>query len=155
MGELQQECGRTMTTGRLVGGLVLTQLAREDVVAANKAYTEFGGWCETDLAAALQILLQGFEEDDADAAKEGLSKPAIKNLDIEFARMAANDIPLPDSGGLEAAASQYGAQRAKVSATEKEEVKTLNKDKEQTTDHNDTAAQQKELEEDEDEEGLC
>ena len=107
--ELQQECGRTMTTGRLVGGLVLTQLAREDVVAANKAYTEFGGWCETDLAAALQILLQGFEEDDADAAKEGLSKPAIKNLDIEFARMAANDIPLPDSGGLEAAASQVTA----------------------------------------------
>ena len=50
---------------------------------------------------------------------------------------------------------QYGAQRAEVSAIEKEETKALDKDEEQTTDHNDTAAQQKELEEDEDEEGLC
>ena len=104
--ELQQDCGHTMTTGRLVGGLVLTQLAQEDVVAANKAYNEFGGWCETDLAAALQITLQAFEEEDAEAAKEGLNKPAIKNLDIEFARMAVKDIPLPDTGDLEAAASQ-------------------------------------------------
>ena len=104
--ELEQDIGKTNTTGRLAGALVLTQLAREDVVAANKAYTEFGGWCDTDLAAAIQITLQGFEDEDAEAAKEGLSKPAIKNLDIEFARMAARDIPLPDTGGLEAAASQ-------------------------------------------------
>jgi len=103
---VQQDCGKTMTTGRLVGGLVLTQLAREDVVAANKAYTEFGGWCDTDLAGAIQEILQGFEDEDAEAAKEGLNKAAIKNLDIEFARMAAKDIPLPDTGGLEAAASQ-------------------------------------------------
>jgi len=149
--ELQQDCGKTMLTGRLVGGLVLTQLALEDVVAANKAYSEFGGWCETDLAGALQEVLQAFEDEDAEAAKAGLNKPAIKNLDIEFARMAVKDIPLPDTGNLEAAALQFGAQRAEASVVEKESKQI----EEPTSSNQDLIIEQKQLEENDDEDDLC
>jgi len=150
--ELQQDCGKTMTTGRLVGGLVLTQLALEDVVAANKAYSEFGGWCDTDLAGAIQEVLQAFEEEDGEAAKAALNKPPIKNLDIEFARMAVKDIPLPDTGGLEAAASQFGAQRAEASV-----IETKPKQAEEQISSNESPIldEQKQLEEDDDEDDLC
>lgn len=152
--ELHQDCGKTQTTGRLVGGLVLTQLAREDVVAANKAYSEFGGWCDTDLAAAIQITLQGFEDEDAEAAKEGLNKPAIKNLDIEFARMATKDIPLPDTGSLEAAASQFGAQRAEATVPQKEKIAVVEEPIPSPKDP--VIEEQKQLEEEEDDEDdLC
>ena len=40
---LQSEIGSTMVTGRLVGGLVLVHLAREDPVAANKSFHELEG----------------------------------------------------------------------------------------------------------------
>ena len=40
---LQTEIGSTMLTGRLVGGLILVDLAREDTVAANKTFHELEG----------------------------------------------------------------------------------------------------------------
>ena len=49
---------------------------------------------------------------DPDAAKKALAMPGIRNLDIEFARMAAKDVPLPEGDDLEAAAAAYGAERA-------------------------------------------
>merc|ERR1719189_837843 len=118
-------------------------------LAANKAYSEFGGWCDTDLAAAIQITLQGFEDEDAEAAKEGLNKPAIKNLDIEFARMATKDIPLPDTGSLEAAASQFGAQRAEATVPQKENIAVVEEPIPSPKDP--VIEEQKQLEEEEDE----
>jgi len=148
---VQQDAGKTQTTGRLVGGLVLTQLAREDVVAANKAYSEFGGWCDTDLAGAIQEVLQAFEDEDADAAKAGLNKAAIKNLDIEFARMAVKDIPLPDTADLEAAASQFGAQRAEATKDVKKNVE----EEPEMDPPKSVVEEQKQLEEEDDEDDLC
>lgn len=109
---LQSEIGSTMVTGRLVGGLVLVHLAREDPVAANKAFHELEGWCDSDLRQSVRALLQAYEEMDPEAAKKALATPGIRNLDIEFARMAAKDIPLPEGDDLEAAAAAYGAERA-------------------------------------------
>ena len=60
----------------------------------------------------MRALLQAYEEMDPEAAKKALATPGIRNLDIEFARMAAKDIPLPEGDDLEAAAAAYGAERA-------------------------------------------
>ena len=61
-------------------------------------------------------VLNAFEEEDADAAKEALNRPCVKDLEIEFTRMIKK-IKLPDSGGLEAAAADFGAQRAAIIAS--------------------------------------
>jgi hypothetical protein len=34
----------------------------------------------------MQTILNAFEEEDAEAAKEGLNRPCIKDLEIEFTR---------------------------------------------------------------------
>ena len=70
------------------------------------------GWCDSDLRQSVRALLQAYEEMDPEAAKKALATPGIRNLDIEFARMAAKDIPLPEGDDLEAAAAAYGAERA-------------------------------------------
>ena len=64
----------------------------------------------------MHTILNAFEEDDAEAAKEGLNRPCVKDLDIEFTRMIKK-IKLPDTGGLEAAAADFGAQRAAMMAS--------------------------------------
>jgi len=51
--------------------------------------------------------------------RQGLSSGAIKNLDVEFTIMA-RDIKVPESGsGLEAAAREFGAQRAAAMEAQK------------------------------------
>lgn len=154
---LQQESGRTMVTGRLAASLVLVHLAREDQVAANKAYQEVGGWCDSDLNPPLRQILNGFEEMDRDAVKQGLASQGIRNLDIEFARMAAKDIPLPeDGGGLEAAASAFGAERAAALNTKdiEDKVDQMALAKEEEESKPPVAPVVQEDEDDEDE-GLC
>ena len=64
----------------------------------------------------MHTVLNAFEEEDADAAKEALNRPCVKDLEIEFTRMIKK-IKLPDSGGLEAAAADFGAQRAAIIAS--------------------------------------
>lgn len=56
--KLLQESGSTMTVGRLVSGIVLVQLAREDVVAASKAFQAWGGYCDGDQSAAINTIIQ-------------------------------------------------------------------------------------------------
>lgn len=52
------ELENTRQLGRLTVCLLLVQLARDDVVAAEKAYREFGGYCEALEAQTLELLLQ-------------------------------------------------------------------------------------------------
>ena len=109
--KLLQESGSTATVGRIVSGLVLVELAREDVVAASKAFNAWGGYCDGDQSAALNTLIQAFNDEDGDLAKRGLASGAVMNLDVEFTRLAKT-IPLPaESGNLEAAAAELGARR--------------------------------------------
>jgi len=95
-----------------VCSLILVHLAREDAVAASKAYQEFGGYCDPDLTLAMNDVLTAFDEEDADAAVEALNRPCVKDLDIEVTRMVKK-IKLPDSGLL-AAAARFGAHREAV-----------------------------------------
>ena len=82
-------------------------------MAASKAYNMFGGYCDPDLSVAMHDLLNAFEEEDPEEAKVALNKACIRDLDIEFTRMLKK-ITLPDSGGLQAAAADFGAKRAAI-----------------------------------------
>ena len=54
---LQTEIGSTIVTGRLVGGLVLVHLAREDPVAANKKFHELEGQVKVIALKSTAILV--------------------------------------------------------------------------------------------------
>ncbi|KAF2896778.1 hypothetical protein ILUMI_09396 [Ignelater luminosus] len=97
---LHQQNENLQATGRLAVALVLVQLARGDVVAAEKAFKEWGNYCEAPEIQTLEMLLQAFDEEDAEAAKKALNSPFIKHMDVEYA-ILARDLPLPE--GLTAA----------------------------------------------------
>lgn len=81
--------------GRLTVALVLVQLAREDSVAGEKVFREFGGYCDVNEVMTLETLLQAYDEEDADAAKRALKSPFIMHMDVEYARLA-RDLKLPE-----------------------------------------------------------
>ncbi|KRT79903.1 hypothetical protein AMK59_7871, partial [Oryctes borbonicus] len=87
--------------GRLAVALVLVQLGRGDVVAAEKAFKEWGNCCEGPEVQTLEALLQAYDEDDPDGVRRALNSPFIKHMDVEYA-ILARDMALP--GGM--AASQ-------------------------------------------------
>ena len=68
--------------------LVLVYLMKEDHIAATKAYDAYGAYCDGETSPALRRLLAAFDEEDHEAAKEAINSKAIKNLDIDFARLA-------------------------------------------------------------------
>ena len=85
---LHQESGNTKALGRVVAASVLVHLARDDVVAASKCFQEFGGWCDDSEASVLQVVVQAADEVDNERLKEALGNPIIKNMDIDYARLA-------------------------------------------------------------------
>ncbi|XP_049819882.1 gamma-soluble NSF attachment protein [Aethina tumida] len=91
---LHQENESYQATGRLVVALVLVQLARGDVVAAEKAFKEWGNYCEGPEVQTLETLLQAYDEEDPENAKRALNSPFIKHMDVEYA-ILARDMPLP------------------------------------------------------------
>lgn len=48
----------------------------------------------------LEQLLQAYDEEDRESAKRALASPFIRNMDVEYARLAAS-VPLPE--GMEPA----------------------------------------------------
>lgn len=80
--------------GRLAVALVLVQLAREDQVAAEKAFKEWGNCCDVQEVQTLESLLQAYDDEDPELAYRALSSPFIKHMDIEYARLA-RDLKLP------------------------------------------------------------
>lgn len=55
---IHQENGNGAAIGRLTVALVLIQLVREDSVAAEKAFKEWGNYCDGQEAVTLEVLLQ-------------------------------------------------------------------------------------------------
>lgn len=72
--------------GRLVVALVLVQLAREDYVAAEKAFKEWGNSCEVEEIQAMETLLRAYDEEDGETAKRALHSPFIRHMDVEYAK---------------------------------------------------------------------
>ena len=80
--------------GRLAVALVLVQLAREDYVAAEKAFKEWGNCCDVQEVQTLESLLQAYDDEDPDLARRALASPFIRHMDIEYARLS-RDLKLP------------------------------------------------------------
>lgn len=74
--------------GRLAVALVLVQLAREDTVAAEKAFKEWGNCCDPHEIHTLESLLQAYDDEDPETALRALNSPFIKHMDIEYAKLA-------------------------------------------------------------------
>ncbi|XP_022832384.1 gamma-soluble NSF attachment protein-like [Spodoptera litura] len=91
-----QEAGNMGAIGRLTVAIVLVQLARGDAVAAEKAYKEWGSNCEVAEMQTLEQILQAYDEEDRESAKRALASPFIRNMDVEYARLAAM-VPLPEA----------------------------------------------------------
>lgn len=92
-----QQTENQRALGRIVVGLVLVQLARGDIVAAEKAFKEWGSYCEAPEIQNLEMLLQAYDEEDPETAKRALNDSFIKNMDVEYAILARN-VPLPQGG---------------------------------------------------------
>lgn len=91
---LHQQSENYGLIGRLAVALVLVQLAREDYVAAEKAFKEWGNCCDAAEVQTLEQLLQAYDDEDPDSAKQALRSPFIRHMDIEYSRLA-NDMKLP------------------------------------------------------------
>lgn len=74
--------------GRLVVSLVLIQLARDDIVAAQKAFQEGKSYVEQQEIYTLTQLLDGFDNMDTTVICQSLNDPFIKSLDNEFTKLA-------------------------------------------------------------------
>lgn len=74
--------------------LVLVQLAREDTVAAEKAFKEWGNCCDVQEVQTLESLLQAYDDEDPDLARRALASPFIRHMDVEYARLS-RDLKLP------------------------------------------------------------
>ena len=85
--KLLKESGSVQTAGRIVMSMVLVELIKEDVVAASKTFSTWGGYCDGDQSAAINTIIAGFDEEDGDQVRQGLGSSAVKHLDVEFARM--------------------------------------------------------------------
>lgn len=151
--------GTQAAAGRCAAGLVMVQLMRDDHIAASKAFGAYGAYCDNETAPALRNLLEAFDEQDGEGAKEAINSKAIKNLDIDYARLAKH-IVLPDSADLEAAAAKLGAERAEAAAKEKAAAKAAKERAEAAASSaaspQEVIEEQKKLEEDDDDEDdLC
>lgn len=91
---LHQQSENYGLIGRLAVALVLVQLAREDYVAAEKAFKEWGNCCDAAEVQTLEQLLQAYDDEDPDSARQALRSPFIRHMDIEYARLA-NELKLP------------------------------------------------------------
>lgn len=91
---LNQQTESFGAIGRLAVVLVLVQLARADYVAAEKAFKEWGNFCEPSEIQTLEMLLQGFDDEDPDLARRALMAPFIRHMDVEYSKLA-RDLKLP------------------------------------------------------------
>ena len=102
-----------------------------------------------------RALIAAFDEEDGEAAKEVIDSKAVKNLDIDFARLA-KQIKLPDSDAFDAAAAKLGAERSVVVEKEKKAAAKQRAEASSAMQPEEVTEEQKKLEEsDDDEEDLC
>lgn len=117
---MHQQINHAPSIGRLTVALVLVQLARGDQVAAEKVFKEWGNYCEAPEVNTLEMLLQAYDNEDADAARAALNNPFIKHMDVEYAKLARG-LPLPQQ--------EYAVQPAGVTANAAESYTSPNASK--------------------------
>ncbi|XP_032688760.1 gamma-soluble NSF attachment protein-like [Odontomachus brunneus] len=120
---MHQQIKHWQSIGRLTVALVLVQLARDDQVAAEKAFKEWGNYCEAPEVQTLETLLQAYDNEDADSARAALNNPFIKHMDVEYAKLAR---------GLSLPQQQYSVAPAGVRPNAAESYVSPNTSKEQS-----------------------
>lgn len=53
-----------------------------------------GSYCEVPEVQTVEAILQAYDEEDPDGARQALNSPFIKHMDVEYA-ILARDMPLP------------------------------------------------------------
>jgi len=89
--ELIKTIGNTMVGYRIVLILIITLLAEEDTVAAEKAFKggfELSGFGESEEALHCENFIKTFVEGDSELLKQTKSHPTVTHLDTEYARLA-------------------------------------------------------------------
>ncbi|CAG9782071.1 unnamed protein product [Diatraea saccharalis] len=147
-----QESANNGAVGRLTVAIVLVQLARGDPVAAEKAYKEWGNYCEAPEMSTLEQLLQAYDEEDREGAKRALASPFIRSMDVEYARLAAS-VPLPES--IEPAPKANVRENAAPSYVSANAVNASNATNYQEEDESPYEAVTYEEKKVDDEDGLC
>ncbi|ELU05866.1 hypothetical protein CAPTEDRAFT_177891 [Capitella teleta] len=82
---------------KLVFGLVLIHLSREDYVAADQAFKAccgLPGFADSEEAGPIEALLDAYDQGDEDAARQILLSPLFRYMDNEFA-ILARDLKIP------------------------------------------------------------
>lgn len=81
-------------------GIIMCELKRGDRVAAEKVFREWGNYLDgpqniamrnTFQVTSLQSMdhsPQGYDENDREQVEKGLSSTAVKELDLDFAKLA-------------------------------------------------------------------
>ncbi|KAK2147858.1 hypothetical protein LSH36_534g01018 [Paralvinella palmiformis] len=76
---------------KLVMGLVLIHIHRQDYVAANLAYKaalNYTGFAESEEAGPIQQLLEAYDQGDPESANEVLRHPLFKYMENEFTKLS-------------------------------------------------------------------
>jgi tetratricopeptide (TPR) repeat protein len=92
--ELYSEGRAAAAAGRVVLAFIIVQIKRGDSVAASKVYNSWGGFMDSQQAAAAKDITEGFSDLDHDVAKAGLGSPVVRSLDNDYVKLA-RDIQLP------------------------------------------------------------
>lgn len=75
------------SAGRQVVNTVIIHLARDDHIAAQKAYMAHKAYVHPDECYSLDQLFQGFDQFDNQLISAGLKSPFIGNLENEFVKI--------------------------------------------------------------------
>lgn len=97
---LYSNSGRSVTGspyGRVVLAFVIVQERRGDCVAAGKVWSQWGGLCDSQQAAAAKDIIAGFSDSDPALARRGLGNNCVKTLDNDYVKLA-RDLDLPQGG---------------------------------------------------------
>lgn len=151
---LRQQSELFDATGRLTLSLVLVQLTRGDVVAAEKAFKEWGNNCQNPELSVLENLLQAYDEEDPAAAHRILNCPLIKHMDVEYA-ILARDMPLPEGLHLQFAANRDPSAATVDSKKVQDDITMENSDVFMDNAQSSSTQQKEESEDDELAGGLC
>ena len=60
-------------------------------------WSQWGGLCDSSQSGAVNDILTGFNENDGEVARRGLSSPTVMHMDNVYARLA-RDIVVPEDG---------------------------------------------------------
>ncbi|XP_074602093.1 gamma-soluble NSF attachment protein-like [Brevipalpus obovatus] len=86
--ECMKEADDQRSLSRLTVHLVLVHLARDDYVAASRGFRDNQSCVEEEELNTLSTLLDGVDKGDAEKTISALDHPFIKNLDLEYTKIA-------------------------------------------------------------------